>query len=562
MPSDLDATLWENVEGLYKALLDRELKDSGCLEQLLLDRSELDAAVYEARVNLSIRMRCHTDDKHAKSSFLAFIEHVMPRFEQAGFELDRKIVGSPHAANLDGARYEVLLRNLRADIEIFREENIALQIEEKKLDQQFQQTSGAMTVAIWGEERTLPEMVRFMEEAERATREAAWRGIWERRELDRERLDDVLDKLVALRSEIARNAGIDNYRDYMFKRLHRFDYTPADCESFHDAVEAVCVPLLRSLNAERASSLGVDPLRPWDLTADVKSRPPLRPFANCSELIDKSSRLFHRMDLSLGKMFDSLRSGDGFDLESRKWKAPGGFHANRERSRRSFIFMNAVGTHRDLDTMLHESGHAFHAMLCHGEPLLHYKRPPKEFTEVASMSMELFAFPYLDEFYDEMALARAKRQRLELVATILPWIAVLDAFQHWLYANPDHNRSERDAYWIQLNDRFGPAVSWEGLERYRQMSWQIVGHLYGAPFYMIEYGIAQLGALQFWLQFKQDRPRAMENYRRGLALGGSRPLPELFQAAELTFEFGHDMMKRLMDEVQKELDKIRDLRIV
>ncbi|MBP89417.1 MAG: hypothetical protein CMJ64_22350 [Planctomycetaceae bacterium] len=244
---------------------------------------------------------------------------------------------------------------------------------------------------------------------------------------------------------------------------------------------------------------------------DVNGRPPLRPFGSCSELIDKCSRLFHRMASSLGGMFDSLSFGDSFDLESRKWKAPGGFHSHRERSLRPFIFMNAVGRHRDLDTMLHESGHAFHSMLCHDEPLLHYRRPPKEFAEVASMAMELFAFPYLDEFYDEVEAARAKRQRLEYVATLLPKIAALDAFQHWIYAYPSHNRAERDACWVRLNDRFGAAVSWQGLERYRQLSWQSSGHLYSVPFYMIEYGIAQLGALQLWLQFKQDRARAMEN---------------------------------------------------
>jgi oligoendopeptidase F len=553
VPVDLDATCWVNLERLYSALLNREVNDHGCLEQLLLDRSDLDAAASEAGTDLYVRMTCHTDDKLAKSSYLEFFENVAPKLDRAGFELDQKIISSPHAAGLDPRRYKVLLRDLKADVDIFREENIPLQTEEVKLAQQFQEVSGAMTVEFRGEEWTVPQMARFVEETERATREAAWRGIWERREQDREKLDRIFDRLVVLRSEIARNACFDTYRDYMFKRYHRFDYTPEDCEAFHRAAETVCVPLLRSLNADRASALGVDRLRPWDLGVDIRSRPPLRPFEGVEELIERTSRLFHRMDPALGKMFESLRVGDCLDLDSRKGKAPGGYQTHRDRSLRPFIFLNAVGRHWDLEAMVHESGHAFHSILSHAEPLLHYRHPSFEFAEVASMTMELFAFPYLDEFYDETEVARAKRQRLEDIVAIFPAIAAIDTFQHWLYAYPGHNRDERDACWTELDDRFGPAVSWEDVERYRRMRWQGVGVLYELPFLMIAYGIAQLGAIQLWLQFKQDRPRAMKNYRRALALGASRPLPELFQAAELTFDLGCDMMKRLIDEIQAEL---------
>ncbi len=556
VPADLDAARWENLAPLYQALLDRKVDGVDGLRRLLLDRSELDSAASETQTNLYINMTCHTDDEQIKAAYLDFVERVEPKLKEAGFELDRKIVGSPHADGLDRRRHEVLLRDLQADVAIFRQENIPLQTEETKLDQQYEETCGAMTVDFRGEERTLPQMARFLEETDRATREEAWRGIWERRYRDHERLSEIFDRLVGLRAQVARNSGFASFRDYMFKRKHRFDYAPADCEAFHRAAEEVCVPVLRRLNARRREALGVDSLRPWDLAVDSKGRPPLRPFDGAEELIEKTSRLFHRMEPSLGTMFDSLRGGDCLDLDSRKGKAPGGYQAHRDRSRKPFIFMNAAGLHRDLETMVHEAGHAFHSILCNDEPLLHYRHAPLEFAEVASMSMELLSFPYLGEFYDEAQVARAKRERLEDLSALLPWVATIDAFQHWIYTHPEHSRDERTAHWLELDERFGAAVSWDGLEHYRQMSWQRQGHLFGVPFYYIEYGIAQLGALQLWLGFKADRGRAIENYRRALRLGGSRPLPELFEAAELTFDFGPDTVKRLMDDVQRELDTL------
>ncbi len=554
VPADLDATRWENLEPLYRELLVRRLNCAGCLEGLLLDRSDLDAAAAEAHTNLYIGMTCHTDDEAAKSAYLSFVENVEPKLKQTGFDLDRRIVSSPHAGSLDRERYAVLLRNLKADVEIFRPENIPLQTEDTKLDQQYEETCGAMTVTFQGAERTLPQMARFLEETDRPVREAAWRGIWERRARDRHKLDHIFDRMIDLRRRMADNAGFDNYRDYMFARRHRFDYTPADCEAFHGACEKVCVPLLRDLNAKRAAALRVKPLRPWDLAVDIKGRPPLRPFDGADDLVTRTSRLFHRMEPSLGGMFDTLRGGDCLDLESRKGKAPGGYQAYRDRTRRPFIFMNAAGLHRDLETMVHESGHAFHSILCKDEPLVHYRHAPIEFAEVASMTMELFSFPFLDEFYDEAGASRARRKRLEDLTVLLPWIATIDAFQHWLYTHPDHDHDERTAQWLELDERFGPAVSWEGLDRFKAMSWQRQGHLFGVPFYYIEYGIAQLGALQMWLEFRRDRAAALRHYRRALAMGGSRPLPDLFRAAGLELDFGGKKMKRLMDEVRKELE--------
>ncbi|MCL4211007.1 MAG: M3 family oligoendopeptidase [Phycisphaeraceae bacterium] len=557
VPADLNAADWTAIEPLYRALLNRTLRCDGCLRQLLLDRSELDSAVSEAQANLYIQMTCHTDDENRRAAYLHFVEHVDPKVKQVSFELDRKIVSSPHVAKLDPAAYGVLLRDLKADVELFREENIPLQTEETKLDQQYDQICGAMTVTFRGEEKTLPQMGRFLEETDRATREEAWRGVAERRFADHERISGIFDRLVTLRHQMARNAGFENYRDYAFKRKHRFDYTPAHCEQFHQAAEECCVPLLRKLNAQRRRELSIDTLRPWDLSVDIKGRGPLKPFDGAADLIEKTAGLFHRMDGRLGELFDQLRGPGMLDLESRKGKAPGGYQYQRDRSRKPFIFMNAAGLQRDVETMVHEAGHAFHALLSQHQPLLAYRHAPLEFCEVASMSMELTAHPFLGEFYGSEGDAhRARRRHLEQLATLLPWIATIDAFQHWIYTHPGHSREDRTKQWLLLQERFGPADDWSGLEQYRAVGWQRQGHLFGAPFYYIEYGIAQLGALQLWSQYRRDPRTAIEHYTQALALGGSRPLPDLFNAAGLAFDFGPAMMKALMEEVQGELDRL------
>jgi oligoendopeptidase F len=556
VPADLDATTWANLQPLYQALLDRPLRCAGCLETLLLDRSDLDAAASEARANLYIRMTCHTDDEAARSAYLDFVENVEPHLKSISFALDQRIATCPHAGELDRRRYEVMLRDLQVDVELFREENIPLQTEETRLDQQYDQVCGAMTVVFRGEEKTLPQMAKFLEETDRSTREEAWRGIAERRHRDHDVISGIFDSLLKLREKMAANAGFANYRDFAFRRKHRFDYTPADCEAFHAGAEEVCVPVLRALGAERRDALRLSALRPWDLAVDVRGRAPLRPFESDSQLVERTSRLFHRMDSSLGALFDSLRGGGCLDLESRKGKAPGGYQYQRDRARTPFIFMNAAGLHRDLETMVHEAGHAFHSLLCNDEPLVRYRHSPLEFAEVASMSMELLSFPFLDEFYSPADADRARRKHLEDLAMLLPWIATIDAFQHWLYTHPDHSRAQRAAHWLTLNDRFGQAVDWAGLEAHLEIGWQRQLHLFGSPFYYIEYGIAKLGALQLWQNYRRDPAGAIAGYKKALALGGSRPLPELFAAAGLSFEFGPKTMRRLMEDVRNELSRL------
>lgn len=556
-PQGLDATRWDQLEPLYRGLEERAVNSTADLERLILDRSELDAATSEAAAMLHINMTCHTDDPAANKAYLDFVENVEPRLKEAGDRLDRKIAESGHLAGLDAKRYEVYLRNLRLSIELFRPENIPLETELTKLDQEYSQVCGAMTVQFRGEEKTLPQMARYQEETDRSVREEAWRLVAERRQKDRERVEGIYDKMVDLRHRSARNAGFANYRDYIHRAKRRFDYTPEDCHKFAEGVERHVVPAMRRLNRERARALGLARLRPWDLAVDIKGRPPLKPFADPEEMVSKSARVFERMDRGLGELFGALRGGGCLDLESRKGKAPGGYQSNRDRQRMPFIFMNAAGVQRDVETMVHEAGHAFHSLLSRGDPLLAYRAEiPLEFAEVASMSMELALYPYLGEFYAPGDADRARRVHLEQLASMLPWIATIDQFQQWVYTHPGHTRGQRRDAWLGLLARFGSEADWSGLEEFQETLWQRQLHLFGAPFYYIEYGIAQLGALQVYFNFRRDQKSAIEAYKRGLSLGGSRPLPELFKAAGIELDLSPGRIERTWREVERTIEAL------
>ena len=555
VPADIDATTWENLQPFYQQLLKRNFKCVGCVKQFLLDRSELDAAAAEAGSDLYIAMTCNTEDENIKNAFLAFIENVEPELKKVAFELNKKVVEAECSSELDTDKFGVMLRDWKADVALFRDENVPLQTEDTKLGQEYSELCGAMMVDFDGEEKTMPQMGVYQQDQDRHVREMAWQGTADRRLLDRDAIDGIFDKMVENRNQTALNAGFANYMDYMFAVKHRFDYTPSDCVAFHDAIEQKCMPIVRKLAEDRKAALGVDTLRPWDIAVDPHGLAALKPFDSADDLIEKTSNLFHRMGEGLGDMFDTMRDGGySLDLDSRKGKAPGGYQASRDRKRMPFIFMNAAGLPRDLDTMVHEAGHAFHYMLCRHDDLVWNRSAPLEFAEVASMSMESMAYPFLDEFYNKDECKRAIRKHLEGVVSTLPWVATIDAFQHWIYLNPEHSREERTAKWLELGKRFGGSVDWSGLESQQEAVWHRQLHPFEVPFYYVEYGIAQLGALQMWLHYRKDPKSAIAAYKKGLTLGASRPLPELFEEAGLRFDFSLEMVGELMEAVQEELD--------
>ena len=576
VPPDLDATSWADVEPLFETLRDRAVETAEGFDRWLLDRSELEAACSEAGARLYIDMTCHTEDEAATRAYLDFVERVQPEMRVAMFELDRRQRDLAVAFGRTGGRYAVLHRDTRADVELYRPENVPILTELSSLSQRYQSIVGAMTVEFDGAERTMPQMAPYQESADREQREAAWRATAERRLRDAEAIDGLMDTMVAKRHTLALNAGLDGYVGYAFRSMHRFDYTPEDCGRFHDAVEAEVMPFLAWLDERRRRDLGLGTLRPWDLAVDRKGRGPLRPFRGGTELVSKSRAVFRALDAELAELFETLGEGANdrgiagdelLDLDSRPGKAPGGYQYMLDRARRPFIFMNAAGVHRAVETMGPEAGHAFHSLLCAGEPLLHYRHSPIEFAEVASMSMELLTMPYWGVeggFYeDEAELVRAQRRQLEGSLSLFPWIATIDAFQHWMYDHPEHTRSERTGAWNALMDRFGYAghrVAWdEDTAPARDARWQAQPHLFDHPLYYIEYGIAQLGALQLWARSREHgEAAALESYKRALRLGGSAPLPELFRAADIEFDFSPEVFAGLRAKVEAALDELPD----
>jgi oligoendopeptidase F len=454
---------------------------------------------------------------------------------------------------LSQERYQVFDRDTKLHVELFRLENVPLETEEAKLSQQYQKLSGSLTVQFRGEEKTLVQMGRYLEEVDRPTRQESWELVAERRVREAEKFDDIFDRLVELRQQIAKNAGFKNYRDYAFRKLGRFDYTPEDCELFHQAVEMEVMPIVRELQAERQTRLGLETLRPWDLTVDPLSRAPLRPFEGVEQMVGRTLQVFQRLDSELAAGFQQMQNLNLLDLGNRKGKAPGGYQSTLPEARVPFIFMNAIGIQRDVETILHESGHAFHALATRDEDLYAYRGAPIEFCEVASMSMELLGNDFLEEFYRTPEASRARRTHLEGIMSILPWIATVDAFQHWVYTHPSHTRTEREAAWLDLMKRFGGDVDWRGYEAIRGRLWQRQLHIFIHAFYYIEYGIAQLGALQVWANSRRDKVQALQRYKSALKLGGSRPLPELFAAAGCRFEFSRSTMAPLVRLVREEL---------
>lgn len=547
---------WPVIEPYFEQLDRRELRSAADAERWLEDCSELLACVDEVGTDRHVKMTCQTDDPARKAAYFDFLENIEPKLKPRVHALNVKYTNSAAAKDLPAKRYAVLDRRIRAAVETFREKNVPLQTQEAKLMQEFQEIGGAQTVSFDGREQTVAQLAVYAERTDRALRRAAWEAEADRRLQDVDRLEDIFDQLIALRHEMALNAGCAGYVDYMFKAMQRFDYTPKDCFAFHQAVEKAAVPVLRALQRERKTELGVDPLRPWDLAVDVKGRAPLKPFADVEELCTKCSRVFHRVDAELGAQFDDMRAKGYLDLANRKGKAPGGYQSNYEESRRPFIFMNAVGVQRDVRVLIHEGGHAFHSVAARHDPLMQYRSAPIEFCEVASFGMEMLALDYLDEFYEADELARAKRAQLEGIIYLIPWVATIDAFQHQLYANPRHSREERKQWWLELHRRFGGVADFSGYEQALAYAWQKQVHLFQAPLYYIEYGIAKLGALQVWRNAMKDRAAATKAYRAGLTLGGSRPLPELFTAAGARFDFSYETLAPLMELLQKELAKL------
>ncbi len=555
VPKDFILTDWQSLEPFLKNLLERNIDKKEDLEKWLKDQSELEALVNEDACWRQIKMTCDTENKSLEEAFTFFCMEIQPKIQPYSDALNRKLVDHPLMKELDAEKYFTYLRSIRKSIELFREENIPLQAELSVMQQQYGVISGKMTVTVNGEEYTLQQAAKFLESHDRSLREEVYRKISERRLQDKEQLNALYNSLIEKRNKEALNAGFLNYRDYRFKELGRFDYTAAECYTFHEAVKQHVLPLINIIYQKKKEKLGVDTLRPWDIDAEPEGIKPLHPFKTSDELIKKSIDCFTRLRPFFGDCLKKMQELKHLDLESRKGKAPGGYNCPLAESGAPFIFMNAAGQMHDVTTMLHEGGHAVHSFLAHPLELNGFKEYPMEIAEVASMSMELMSMDEWEIFFsDKNDLQRAKEHQLERVITIFPWIAIIDKFQHWIYENPSHTHEQRTDKWNKILQEFGDdVIDYSGLEEYRSNLWQKQLHLFEVPFYYIEYGIAQLGAIGMWMQFKNNRQLAIDNYCNALALGGTKTLPQLFETAGLQFDFSPERIKVLMDFVRKQM---------
>ena len=558
VPANFVLTHWQSLEPFFKELLDRNIDTPQALEEWMKDQSELEAVVSEDACWRQIKMTCDTENKELEEAFNFYCLQIQPNIEPYTDALNKKLTDHPLAASLDTKKYFTYLRNIRKGMELFREENIPLQAELSVLKQQYCVISGKMTVTMNGQEYTLQQASKFLQSHDRSVREEVYRKIQERRLQDKDALNELYNQLIQKRTQEAINAGFSNYRDYRFKELGRFDYTKEDCFAFHEAVKLHVLPLVNVIYEKKKKKLGLDTLRPWDIDAEPSGTEPLRPFKASEELISKTIDCFTKLRPFFGDCLKKMQELKHLDLESRIGKAPGGYNCPLAESGAPFIFMNASGQMNDVTTMVHEGGHAVHSFLAHPLALSGFKEYPMEIAEVASMAMELFSMENWEMFFnDQEELTRAKEHQLERVITIFPWIAIIDKFQHWIYENPQHTQEQRTFQWNEIIREFQDSViDYSGLEEYRSNAWQRQLHLFEVPFYYIEYGIAQLGAIGMWMQFKNNSEKALDNYCTALSLGATKTLPELYTTAGLKFDFSPAQIKVLMEFVKEEMDRL------
>ncbi len=553
-PEDLDINNCEVLEREMQALLDTPLPTPEALIEWMERYSELGYIIGDRMAWLYIKMTCHADDEEKEKAFNTFYADIITPLKPYDFRVLKKFYDSPARKLLSEATYAHLNRIISNDIELFREENVPLQQQERELENKFGNISGKMTVQYRGEEKTLKQMAVYQKDPDRAVREETWRLTISRVAEDADQLDALFDEMRALRMQIARNAGFDNYRDYSHQSKGRFSYTPQDIFLFHDAVEKAVVPFVSELNAHRKQVLGINTLRPWDKGVDLDGKI-LRPFKDSNELIDKSLDILYRVKPSFAMQVAKMRNSGYLDLDNRKGKAPGGYNYGIEEEAASFIFMNSVGLHDDIVTFLHESGHASHnAAIGPRIPICFYRNTPSELAELASMSMELLTMDHWNIFYaDPEDLKKAKREQLEGTLTFLPWCMTVDALQQWAYTNPKHTPKQRADFFASLMDRFAPDTDYTGLEKYKRMLWMRQLHIFETPFYYIEYGISQLGALAIYRNYRKEPQKAVEMYERFLQLGYTKPMNEVYEAAGIRFDFSEPYIRSLVDFVREEL---------
>jgi oligoendopeptidase F len=558
LSQDLQIDSWIKIEPYFIDLKNRIINSTKELEKWLTDRSELEAALSGDFAWRYIKMTCDTSNQMLTDSYNFFVSEIDPHIAPFSNELNIKFIQSPFLKELDDSTYKIYIRGIKKALELYREENIPLQTKIATESQKYGAITAEMTITWEGKEITLQMASSLMKDTNRKIREEVYHKIQKRISLDTKTLNDLFSELIHLRHQVAINAGFKNYRDYKFDELGRFDYTVNDCFHFHESIAKEILPLAEVSDHERKNKLHLDALKPWDADVDVEGKAPLKPFSSASELIEKSIECFTKVRPAYGAYLQIMKRMGYLDLDSRIGKAPGGYNYPLYEIGVPFIFMNSVGTHRDLVTMVHEGGHAIHSFVTRDLLLTEFKSTPSEVAELASMSMELISMEHWDVFFNNADdLKRAKKEQLDKSLKTLLWIAAVDKFQHWVYENPTHTVEERMENWKNTIDQFtSKVVDYKGLEDVRARGWQSQLHIFEVPFYYIEYGMAQLGAIAIWRNYKLNPEKALDQYEAALRLGYMKSIPEIYKTAGIEFNFSQAYVKELADFVKSELEKI------
>ncbi len=547
---------WEEVKPLFDDLLERRLTSADALEQFILDFSGLSAALGEENARIQLALSVNTADEQAKKIFNDFQQNINSPSSTLFNQLTLKFLDSAFLDELDPERYGQLIRVSKNDRDLFVEKNVPLMMKDATLSEKYSSISGSAGAEFQGKYRNLTQISQFMLETDRELRKRAWETIAEVRMGMKDELESLYDEMVHIRNETAINAGFGNFRDFKHQAYNRFDYTPEDCMRFHETVEKAAVPILKKRRARRKEKMGLKTLRAWDLRVDPDGFPPLRPFQSDSELISACARVFDRIYPNLGDNLRMLEEYGNLDLSTRPNKAPVGFNMPLFETGVSFIFMNATGTFHDFLVLLHEGGHAIETRACAHDPILLYRNTPQEWGECASQSMELLGLDHLDVLFDDPAVRdRCVLQKYEDVLLSLVSCARNDAFQHWVYTHPGHSRAERNAVWMELNERFPTGGDVTGLEKYAEISWQMIPHLFIVPFYYIEYGISQIAALQVYKKALDEGTPAIAKWLDAMKIGYAKSIPELYAAAGLEFRFHGEFAENLIHLLAEAIEK-------
>ncbi len=563
LPTQIDQiepTKWETYEPFYGDLLNRTV-DQETVKTWLSDWSRLEALVNEAGTTIHIQKTLDTRSAEKERAFIDFVSNVQPHVSRMNQKLKEKLLQLDSSeANLEN--FDIILRNMRNQADLFSEENVPILTELSKLGNEYDKVTGSLTTDWNGEEKNLSQLQVFLKKKDRSIREKAWRSISNLWLGQREALDGLYIEMLSHRKKLAKNAGLENFRDFTFRDYDRFDYSVEDCLAFHEAIEKVVVPAATKIYRKKRKQLGLKQIRPWDVDVDTTGADQLTPYSGQEELVKGGLNILQTVDPGLAHYFTVMAEEELLDLDTRTGKALGGYCAALPLRQRPFIFMNGTGTHDDVQTLLHEAGHAFHVFEAASLPYIWQHEPPMEFAEVASMSMELLSAPYLSAanggFYSKMDASRARIEHLEGILLFLPYMAVVDGFQHWIYSNPqtDIHAKNCDQKWAELWKRFIPGVDYSGFEAEMETGWHRKLHIFHVPFYYIEYGLAQIGALQIWRNAMHDQGKSVTAYRQALSLGGTRTLPELFNVAGVEFQFDESMLVDMVNLIETTIEEL------